>query len=440
MEFVTAALLIVYFSVCLGIGWISRRHKGSEDFFLARRTLGIFSVAGSSAAGYIGANFLLINMSFVYLYGISAAWMFVGFLIGFILFSRFGIFLKKHADRKRYFTLSDYFHDRHGRVLAGLATFSVFVIYFGAVVNQYVGGAKVLHQISGWPYLISLLLIAVTVAAYLILGGFRSVIRTDTFQIILIILLPLLLIVSVSRGISLPAEYFNPLNAGIINIIAFLLYGFFNNFVYAELWQRVYAAKDTKTIKIAFPIAGAIIFAVGIMVTYIGLLVRSSFPAIDPDLTAVYGITRIVPSSLLIVALIFLFAAIMSSIDTVLFVLSTLISRDILPHSNHPYRMILYGRISIAFISSLAVLAAYLFPRMLDIAILYSAVGLIMGPLVVVSWLSKKPNRKAMIISYLVTLLVLLILVLGFGIIHPGLGLVTIVLNALVYLILFRWV
>lgn len=433
-------LVLAYFAICLYIGYISGKKETSEGFFLDDRKVGLFRLTATIAASFIGANFLIVYTSFVYLYGISAFWMFIGYLIGFFIFSRFGVFLKERADKKRYYTLSDYFQDRHGKGLAILTTFGVFIMLVGALINQYIGGAKILTQISGWSYPLGLILMASVVLIYLLLGGFRSVVNTDVFQYLMIILLPILLIFSVKSGILVNPKYFNIFNAGVINILAFLLYGIFANFVFADLWQRVYAAKDKETVKKAFPLAGISIAFVGLLFTYLGLIAKTAFASIDADLAAVYSFTQLIPPVLLGVYLVFLFAVIMSSADTILFVLAMNVSQDIINRGEQFKRIKELGHTKLALIvfSVLAVLVAIIYPKMAEIVIVYSAIGLSLSPLVVISWLSKNPNVKSMKLAFIIPVITVLILVFWFGIIHPGLGLLSIVESALVYLLTFK--
>jgi len=437
---VTLTLIFLFFGICLFLGFLAGRKKTDEGFFIADRNLGTFTSTATITASFVGANTLLVYTAFVFMYGISAFWTFIGYLGGFYIFGLFGVHLKKRADVKKYFTLSDYFQDKHGNKLAILATFAVFIVYFGALVNQYIGGAKMLAEISGWSYITALILTASVIMVYLFIGGFNAVVKTDAFQYVLIIILPLVLIFSLTSGITVPISHFNFWEAGYVNILAFLFYGLFSVFIYAELWQRAYAAKDEKTVRKAFNFAGISYIIIGLFFTYIGLVARSVFPNADPDMAAVYSFTQLIPSSILVITLILLFAVIMSSADTILFVLAMNISQDVLNRRRklNKKKELLYTKISIIAFSVIAVLIAILYPKMADIVIVYVSIGIGLAPLIIISWLSTKVNVQAMIITYLATVLTILILVLGFGIIHPKLGFIAIVESFVLYYILFR--
>ncbi len=205
----TITLIIIFFIICLILGWLASRKKSNEGYFIAERNLGTFVSTATITASFIGANTLLVYTAFVfyvwYLCLLDLHWLHDRFF-----YFRFvwGV-SEKESWWKRYYTLSDYFHDRHGKRIAMLATFAVFVVYFGSLINQYIGGAKVLSQISGWSYELALVLVASVILAYLIMGGFKAVVKTDAFQYTIIIILPLVLIYSLTEGVAVPIEHWN---------------------------------------------------------------------------------------------------------------------------------------------------------------------------------------------------------------------------------------
>lgn len=435
-DIITLVMIIVYFIICIYLGYSAGKKEKTEDFLIADRKVGTFKLTASIVAGFVGANFLMVNSAFVFVYGISTAWVFVGMFIGFIIFSKFGLFLKDKADKNKYYTLSDYFKDTSGKYVAVIATISVLLIYFGTIITQFIGGSKMLEQISGWPYEISLIIIILVVVIYLLLGGFKSVIKTDVFQFLLMIIIPVLLVFAISSGINLPPEYFDIFNIGFVTIFAFLLYGIFINFVYAELWQRIYAGKDKKTVKKSVILSGIVVFVIGAIITYVSLITRSVFESIDSDLAAYYGFTHLIPPVFLGVSLLFIFAVLMSSIDTSLFVLASSFAHDIMNHKRNlsAEKIKKYIKIGIIVFSIFGAIIALIYPRMIDLVIAYTAIASTLAPFILISWKSKL-NVKAAIFSYSFTVVTILVLIFGFGILHPGLGLVSIILTFIVYYI-----
>jgi len=65
--------------------------------------------------------------------------------------------------------------------------------------------------------------------------------------------------------------------------------GFLGLFGGQDYWHKVYAMKDETVAKRAFIINGILIFLPAVILTYIGLIARSRFPAVDPDLAILFS-------------------------------------------------------------------------------------------------------------------------------------------------------
>ena len=94
-------LLIAFFIITLFIGFIASRKEDTEGYLIANRKLNTFQSVMTLCGSFIGAMSLLVYPAFVFTYGISAMWIFIGYLLGFIFFSFFALYQKeKQAHRK----------------------------------------------------------------------------------------------------------------------------------------------------------------------------------------------------------------------------------------------------------------------------------------------------------------------------------------------------
>ncbi len=189
------AILGVYFAFVLGIGWVVRRYvKGSEDFFLAGRSipawicglaflsanLGAQEVIGMAASG---AKYGMMTSHFYWL-GAIPAMVFVGiFMMPFYYGSRARSvpeYLKLRFDEKT--------RGFNAITFAGMTVLSSGISMYAL--------AKLLELILGWNFHMSVVLSAVIVLAYIFLGGLTSAIYNEVLQFFLIVLgfLPLVLL------------------------------------------------------------------------------------------------------------------------------------------------------------------------------------------------------------------------------------------------------
>ena len=175
------------------------------------------------------------------------------------------------------------------------------------------------------------------VVAYTTIGGLRADIRTDVFQFVIMlglifIFLPMLIVKSggLQAITSLPTSFLSGQEFApwYVFLLGFLFLGA-SNIVAADLWQRAYAADTTKNAKWAMKYAGIIIFLFLIMGTLFGVFGKAVIPeasanTIVPELLKLY-----LPPVVFGIVLAGFFAAIMSSADTMLLIVSMTLVHDL---------------------------------------------------------------------------------------------------------------
>lgn len=185
--------IVIYLLVMLGIGvYFSRKKMDHDDYFLGGNKLPGWALAFSERATGESAYMFLGAVGFIYVTGLSGIWilsgMFLGVVVSWLLLAK-----RFMNERKKYnvYTLPDYLavkFPRHGktiRVLSALimGTFSIFYI-----AGQFSGTGKTLYSISGVDITIGTVVIALIIIAYSCMGGFMSVVWTDTVQSFLMVL------------------------------------------------------------------------------------------------------------------------------------------------------------------------------------------------------------------------------------------------------------
>ncbi len=430
----TITIISFFLLVSILIGWFASRKGDAEGFLVANRKLGLFQSVMTLSGTFVGAMTLLVYTAFVFTFGISALWIFIGYFVGFLLFTPFAIYLYKYSKDKNFYTIADFFKLRFGRNISILVITIIFLWYFGSLSAQFIGGGKILSELTGLSFNISAIIMCGSIVFYLILGGFRSVVRTDVFQFIVLGIILIILTLAIRQGLQVPIEYFNPFNAGIVNITAFFLLGVMAPFATQDYWQRIFAMKNVKVVKNAFVISGILVLLVSFILTYIGLVARSLFSDIDADMAVIHSFTQLAPDYLTGFVAIAFFAAILSTADTYLFLLSVNFTNDIaghfVPDSRSKIKAI---RLAIFIIGGLALLLALIYPNIVDITIIFKAIGLTVSPIVIIAWFSRG-NRIAIVASItLTTLIIITLSVMGF--VKPELAFVGIFGGFIFYLL-----
>jgi len=182
---VTVFILYVVTLLAIG-GFVSYKHRKSEDLFLAGRSMKWGNVGLSIFGTNIGPTFLIATCGAGYTSGMVTAnfewmaWIFL-LLLG-------AAFLPFYLNTK-ISTMPEFLRKRFG---GGCYTFSTFYTLFGTVVmwiggTLFAGGA-ILSQLLGWDLMTSVWALAIIATSFTIAGGLVAVMVTDSFQSILMIL------------------------------------------------------------------------------------------------------------------------------------------------------------------------------------------------------------------------------------------------------------
>ncbi len=435
-------LLIVYALVCIGIGfWSSRGHK-DDDFLIAGRKMTLFGFVSSVVASYIGGAAIVAYSAYVYQFGISAIAVFAGTALGFLIFIPYAIKLRKISSEKEFLTLSDWFFYKYGKQTGIASAVILFIVYFGMLLNQFIAGSSILSHISGWSYETALLISSSIITVYLVAGGFKSVIKTDIFQyIILFVLFGFLGYILIKEDNSFSEELFDMSRMDPMMTIAFIAFGILIIFQSAEYWQRVYAAKNESVVKKG--LIGSAIFVVlsGFAITIVGLSAHEYAPNIEPRDAFSEGLTILVPAKYIGAGLVLLFAAIMSSADTIIFVLASSVAKDYISHFSNKdmtqHNLMIQTKIFIILFSIIGFILAYFFRDLITVILFITGIGFTIIPAAIASF-HFKISPQAALASFISGIIYIFALILT-GNLIPELSIASIVV-ATFFLLLFQLV
>jgi SSS family solute:Na+ symporter len=179
-------VMAVYFAAVLAVGWLLRRlMRTSTDFFLSGRSLPPWVTGLAFISANLGAQEVLgmgasgakygIATSHFYWIGAIPAMVFVGlFMMPFYYGSR-------ARSAPEYLKLR---FDEKTRTLNAVS-FAVMTV-FSSGISMYALG-KLLNLLLGWSFDASILVSAVIVLAYIVLGGLTSAIYNEVLQFFLIV-------------------------------------------------------------------------------------------------------------------------------------------------------------------------------------------------------------------------------------------------------------
>ncbi len=182
---VDLAIIILYFAAVIGIGFYLKRYtKTGEDFFLAGREMTAWVAGLSFLAANLGSLELMGWAASAYQYGILAAhWYWVGAIPAMLFL---GVVMIPFYYISKTHSVPGYLQLRYGESARALSALSFgFMTVLMSGINMY-SMALVLKVVLGWDIHFSIWVSSITVAVYVGLGGLLSAIFNEVLQFVLI--------------------------------------------------------------------------------------------------------------------------------------------------------------------------------------------------------------------------------------------------------------
>ncbi len=184
--------LILYLLAMLLVGvytWGKNRSK--EDFIVAGRRLGGFVISLSERTA-AESSWLLLGLSgALFTTGLGEVWTVVGCVTGIVLsWIVIARRLRVQSEELGAITLPEYFFQRVGGRSQAVRVVSMLIIIFFFsfyVAAQFVGAGKVLNVTFGLDPMWGMIIGAVVIVVYTLMGGFLAVCLTDVVQALLMI-------------------------------------------------------------------------------------------------------------------------------------------------------------------------------------------------------------------------------------------------------------
>ena len=419
-NWIVLTTLVAYKLVLIGVGvWASGRNRSEGDFFLAGQGLGAW-VAGLSYAASTSSAWVLLGFSgFVYASGLSALWMIPGIWGGYVaVWLFFGRRLRSETHTQGHVTPTDFMvagqSAKARAVLSALASVMIVFCFIFYIAAQFGAAAAAFETQFGLGVTESVLIGAVVVLAYALMGGFWAVSVTDMLQgalmALVAIVLPLTALVAAggfggiaeSLQATAPQGYLDPFggHAGFV-FIGFLL-GVWGVGVNAmgqpQLLSRLMAVKDEAARMRGFTIA--IIWAVVVFtgMTILALAGRALVGATSDGEALFYRLAGdLLPPVLAGLVIAAVLSAVMSTVDSILLSASAAISHDLRLARRFRGREVLVSRLVMAGIAAVAVWMTLALPATIFARVLFawSALGAAFGPIIVARVLDWEPKAWA---------------------------------------------
>lgn len=352
-------VLAIYVGILFLIGILaSRRVKSMSDFYLGGKKMGFWAVAFSArATGESG--WLLIGLTGMgAIAGYSGYWVVAGELLGvFISWQFMAQRFKRRSDQYKAITIPDYLESHfktktNNLRIISAAVLVVFVIIYVASQMDVTGIA--FESMLGIDYRIGVLIGFAIVLIYIFIGGFVAAVWSDMFQGILmffgLVLLPLVVWFSMDHGAGI-TEGLNAIDPTLTQVMGRSNDGWMNAFTLLgfsmiglgflgspQVYVRFMSIKNEQEIIKGKWVALLFTLLTDAAAVTIGILARIYFTSEGQDPESILGTggedvlsmitNEFLPTILVAIFIAIVLSAIMSTIDSLLILASSAITRD----------------------------------------------------------------------------------------------------------------
>lgn len=352
-------VLAFYVGVLFLIGILaSRRIKGMSDYYVGGKKMGFWSVAFSArATGESG--WLLIGLTGMgAMAGYSAYWVVLGELLGvFISWQYMAKRFKMRSDQYKAITIPDYLQSHfksstNSLRIISASTLVIFVVIYVASQMDVTGIA--FESMLNIDYRIGALVGFFIVLAYIFIGGFVAAVWSDMFQGILmffgLVLLPIVVWFSMDHGAGI-TEGLHSIDPTLTQIMGrsedwlmnlFTILGFsmigLGFLGSPQVYVRFMSIKSENEIVKGKWVALIFTLLTDAAAVTIGILARIYFTKEGQDPEVVLGnggenvlsliTNEFLPTVLVAIFIAIVLSAIMSTIDSLLILASSAITRD----------------------------------------------------------------------------------------------------------------
>lgn len=346
--------VVAYLAASMAVAlWAGRRSHDNtsqgfiEEYFLGSRSMGGFVLAMTIVASYASASSFVGGPGVAYRMGLS--WVLLAMIQVPTVFLTLGILGKRfaiEARETRSVTITDYLRARYrSDTVVILCSLALIAFFMAAMLAQFIGGARLFQSVTGYPYAAGLALFGMSVVLYTAVGGFRAVVFTDAVQGVVMtaaVIVVLLAVVNAGGGVARCVDALREIDPGLITptgpsgaipqpfTLSFWVLVGIGVLGLPQTAQRCMGYRDSRAMHQAMVVGTLLIGFLILSVHLAGALGRAVFPDLPAgDLAMPTLIVELLPPVWAGVFIAGPLAAIMSTVDSMLLLISAAIIKDL---------------------------------------------------------------------------------------------------------------
>lgn len=438
--------MIAYMAIVIiiGIAFAKKANKNTDSYFLGGRTLGPWVTAMSAEASDMSGWLLMGLPGVAYWCGIAdAAWTAIGLALGtYVNWLITSKRLRRYSEKANAITLPEFFSNRFhekSKIIMTVAALFILIFFTVYAASCLVTCGKLFSTLFGFDYVPMMIVGAVFVLIYTIIGGFLAESASDFMQAIVMVIALIVIVVTgtvaaggldavVDNAKSIPGffEFFgiaNPvtdangvqqsLNGqplfgeagtyGVLSVVSCLAWGL-GYFGMPQVLLRFMAIRSEKELKSSRRIATVWCLISLVIAVFIGVIGRALYPTAlttssEAENVFILLATNLLPAVLAGLVMAGILAATISSSDSYLLIASSAFSKNIFQGLIHKKasdkQVLVISRITLLAITGVAIIIALDENSVIFniVSFAWAGFGATFGPLMLMSLFWKRINR-----------------------------------------------
>lgn len=349
-------LVAVFVVLIVGLSWVGmRKTHGLTGFLLGNRAIGPWVSAFAYGTTYFSAVLFIGYAGKVgWGFGLSSLWIVLGnALLGtYLAWKVLARRTREMTSRLDAITLPAFLEVRYQskalRIAAALIIF-VFMIPYSA--SAYMGLSYLFEEVFKVPYVQALLFMTVLTGLVIIMGGYIGVALVDMFQGVVMIVGALILVYfvvadphvgGIAAGISKLAAI-NPVLAspvgppGLLAIAGLVVLTSLGAWGMPQMLQKFYAIRDEQAVKRGAVVSTCFALLITFAAYFTGSFGRLFFDSVpvwngrpNPDVIMPQIITQVMPEWAVLMILLLVLSATMTTLSSLVMVSSTTVAVDLI--------------------------------------------------------------------------------------------------------------
>ena len=369
-------LSIIYFTIAI---YASKNIKNKDDYFLAGRNYGIFTLTCTLMATQIGAGMLLGTSQESYFVGLYGLLYNAGTCLGFLILGS-GI-----AGKLRKFeitTIAELFEKKYNSSFLRKAASLLSIITLGGILSGQILASRKLMATFNLDINFIITGFWLLVIFYTMFGGLKAVVATDVFQVAIILtIFSIIFVYSIYNDethflLNLESNknihHYSKDKFSFSRLFPFLIMPIFFSLIEQDLAQRFFSAKTQYVAIFSSLLAAIFIMIFSLIPAYFGIKAKSLEIFIPDGTSPIIAVIKNTEVELfLILAVCALIAAITSTGDSILCAISSNIMNDFKSTKNIDATIkpldLLFCRIITLIVGISAIILAYNFNNIISI-------------------------------------------------------------------------